>query len=159
MSGGDEQSGGAGAGERARRAMTVGRALVEKMYAHARARTPAECCGLVGGRRGGEAQSVYRTRNVAPDPLVSYEAAPRDLFRVQRRLMPARGEELVGIYHSHPREADPVPSPTDVRLAFEPEAVYFIIGFAPGGGCVLRAFRIFREEGRWERAACRVVEW
>jgi proteasome lid subunit RPN8/RPN11 len=44
--------------------------------------------------------------------------------------MRMRGEELLAIYHSHPRDAEPVPSETDVRLAFYPNVVYFIIGFS-----------------------------
>ena len=120
------------------------------MFAHARECAPAECCGLLGGR-GASVESVYRLRNVARDPAVAYEAAPEELFDAQR-LMRARGETLVGIYHSHPRSSDPAPSPTDVRLAFYPAAVYFIIGFDERGGCVLGAFRISEREGRWERA-------
>jgi proteasome lid subunit RPN8/RPN11 len=126
------------------------RALVEEMFAHARGASPAECCGLLGGR-GGRAESVYRLRNVADEASVAYEAAPEDLFAAQRR-MRAGGEELLGIYHSHPRSPDPVPSATDVKLAFYPSAVYFIIGFAHDGRCVLRAFRISEREGSWERA-------
>lgn len=124
--------------------------LIEEMFAHARACAPEECCGLLGGGAGGAA-SVYPLRNVAPRPEVAYEAAPEELFGAQRR-MRARGEALVGVYHSHPRSADPEPSRTDVRLAFYPEAFYFIIGFGEGGGCVLRAFRISEREGRWEPA-------
>ena len=120
------------------------------MFAHARECAPAECCGLLGGR-GASVESVYRLRNVARDPSVAYEAAPEELFDAQR-LMRARGETLVGIYHSHPRSSDPAPSATDVRLAFYPAAVYFIIGFDERGGCVLGAFRISEREGRWERA-------
>ena len=60
-------------------------------------------------------------------PKHFYEAAPEDLFAAQRQ-MRDRGEELLAIYHSHPRSAEPVPSETDVRLAFYPQAVYFIIG-------------------------------
>jgi hypothetical protein len=45
-----------------------------------------------------------------------------------------------------------VPSAADVRLAFYPSAVYFIIGFDAAGACVLRAFRILEREGRWEPA-------
>ena len=66
--------------------------------------------------------------------------------------MRARGEQLVGVYHSHPRSKEPEPSATDVRLAFYPEAFYFIIGFDEEGGCVLRAFRISEREGRLEPA-------
>ena len=130
--------------------VTLRRALVEEMFAHARGARPAECCGLLGGRAG-RAESVYRLRNVADDAAVAYEAAPEELFAAQRR-MRGRGEELLGIYHSHPRSADPVPSQTDVKLAFYPSAVYFIIGFAHDGRCVLRAFRISEREGSWERA-------
>jgi proteasome lid subunit RPN8/RPN11 len=128
----------------------IPQALVEEMFAHARERAPEECCGLLGGG-GGRAASVYRLRNVAPRPEVAYEAAPEELFEAQR-LMRARGETPAGVYHSHPRSAEPEPSRTDVRLAFYPEAFYFIIGFDEGGGCVLRAFRIWEREGRWEPA-------
>jgi proteasome lid subunit RPN8/RPN11 len=126
----------------------LGRGLVEEMYAHAREARPEECCGLLGGREG-RAENVYRLRNVAGDASVAYEAAPEDLFAAQRR-MRERGQSITGIYHSHPRSADPSPSQTDVKLAFYPSAVYFIVGFN-GGEPVLRAFRISEREGRWER--------
>lgn len=124
--------------------------LVEAMFAHARACAPEECCGLLGGE-GSRAASVYPLRNVAPRREVAYEAAPGELFEAQRD-MRARGETLVGVYHSHPRSDEPAPSRTDVRLAFYPEAFYFIIGIGEEGGCVLRAFRISEREGRWEPA-------
>lgn len=126
------------------------------MYAHARDAAPEECCGYVAGREG-RASNVYRLRNAADDPLDSYFADPGELFFAQRR-MRERGESVLGIYHSHPRAADPEPSRRDVRLAFEPSAVYFIIGFAPGGDAVLRAFRVFEGEERWERADFHVSE-
>jgi proteasome lid subunit RPN8/RPN11 len=135
----------------------IPRTLAEEMCAHARAVAPEECCGLLGARNGGNAESAYPLRNVARAPLVAYEAAPEELFDAQR-LMRARGESLVGVYHSHPRSADPVPSETDVRLAFYPSAVYFIVGFDVGGRCVPRAFRISEREGRWERAAFEFVD-
>jgi [CysO sulfur-carrier protein]-S-L-cysteine hydrolase len=130
--------------------LRLGRALAEGMFAHAREARPRECCGLLGAR-GEEALSLYRLRNVAGAPTVEYEAAPEELFAAQRRMREA-GETLAGVYHSHPRSADPVPSATDVRLAFYPAAVYFIIGFDAADGAVLRAFRISEREGRWERA-------
>jgi proteasome lid subunit RPN8/RPN11 len=126
------------------------------MFAHARAVAPQECCGLLGGDSA-TVESVYALRNVASNAAVAYEAAPEELFDAQRR-MRARGESLVGIYHSHPRSKEPAPSASDVRLAFYPSAVYFIIGFDEEGGCVLRAFRISEREGRWERAEVETVE-
>lgn len=122
------------------------------MYAHARAARPEECCGLVGGR-GRAAQTLYPARNAARDARSAYEIAPAELFSLQRQ-MRTRGERLVAIYHSHPRSHDPVPSETDVRLAYYPSAAYLIIGLAgpsePPAG-VLRAFRIYESERRWER--------
>lgn len=129
--------------------ITLVREHVEEMKAHARAMSPAECCGLVGGKCEGRAASIYRLRNVARDPLVAYEAAPEELFAVQRE-MRGRGEMLLGIYHSHPRSPEPVPSERDVRLAFYPSAVYFIIGLSETGA-TLRAFRISERQSRWER--------
>ena len=125
------------------------------MFAHARRCSPEECCGLLGGAER-EVAGVYPLTNVAREPLKTYEAAPRELFDAQR-LMRARGETLLAVYHSHPRSADPVPSQTDVRLAFYPSAVYFIIGLDDAGACVLRAFRISEREGLWEPAAFAVV--
>ncbi|MDQ3816646.1 MAG: M67 family metallopeptidase [Acidobacteriota bacterium] len=86
--------------------ITLSREHVEEMFAHACAASPAECCGLVGGKLC-RAQSIYRLRNVASDALRGYEAAPEELFAAQRS-MRERGEELLGIYHSHPRSPEPV---------------------------------------------------
>jgi len=118
------------------------------MFASAREADPAECCGLIGGTGDGKARSIYSLRNVAADKIVSYEAAPEDLFAAQRQ-MRERGEELLAIYHSHPRSAEPTPSETDIRLAYYPRAVYFIVGLA-GPQPVIRAFRISEREERWE---------
>jgi proteasome lid subunit RPN8/RPN11 len=119
----------------------------DQILAHAKQADPAECCGLIGGA-GSQVTSIYPLHNVDPDPRVSYEAAPEDLFAAQRQ-MRGRGEELLAIYHSHPRSAEPEPSEKDVRLAYYPQAVYFIIGLA-GPQPVARAFRISEREERWE---------
>ncbi|MCA1818277.1 MAG: M67 family metallopeptidase [Acidobacteria bacterium] len=137
-------------------ALKIARAAVAEMLAHARESAPAECCGLAGAPGGGAVSSIYRLRNVARAPLTSYEAAPQELFDAQRR-MRERGESLAAIYHSHPRAADPVPSESDVRLAYYPEAVHLIVGLGGGAAPVLRAFRLFEGERRWERVEYEVV--
>ena len=127
--------------------ITVTFPQLEKIFAYAKQADPAECCGLVGGSDS-RVTSIYPLNNVAADPNVSYEAAPEDLFAAQRQ-MRERSEELLAIYHSHPRAVEPEPSETDVRLAYYPQAVYFIIGLA-GPQPVARAFRISEREERWE---------
>ena len=109
---------------------------------------------MIGGADG-LAQTIYRTRNVAYDPLVTYEAAPEDLFAAQRQ-MRERGEQLIAIYHSHPRSANPEPSATDVRLAYYPSAVYLIVGLGNDEPCV-RAFRINEREG-WQPIDYQIVD-
>ena len=120
---------------------------VDQIISHAREAAPHECCGLIGGTAEGEAKTIYHARNIAGNPLVTYEAAPEDLFDAQRQ-MRDRGEQLIAIYHSHPRATDPEPSQTDVRLAYYPSAVYLIIGLGNEEPCV-RAFRINERDG-WE---------
>lgn len=127
-----------------------------EIIAHAREAAPHECCGLIGGLVEGTAQTIYPARNVAPNPLIAYEAAPDDLFAAQRT-MRERGEELLAIYHSHPRANDPQPSATDVRLAYYPSAVYLIVGLGNGEPC-LRAFRITESESRWEEVEYSIAD-
>lgn len=120
---------------------------LQAMIDHARESAPAECCGLIGGTTESKAVSLYRLRNVTSEPEVRYEAAPEDLFNAQRQ-MRKRGEELLAIYHSHPRAVEPTPSETDVNLAYYPSATYLIIGLA-GTGPTVKAFNISEREHQW----------
>jgi [CysO sulfur-carrier protein]-S-L-cysteine hydrolase len=134
--------------------ISLKQAHANEIISHAQASAPHECCGLIGGSNH-RTLTVYRLRNVAFDPLVAYEAAAEDLFAAQRS-MRERGEELLGIYHSHPRSSTPHPSATDVRLAYYPSAVYFIVGLG-GGRPELGAFRISESEARWEEIDYKVI--
>jgi proteasome lid subunit RPN8/RPN11 len=135
--------------------ISLSEAQVNDIIAHAREASPQECCGLIGGLIEGKAQTIYRARNIANDPLTTYEAAPEDLFAAQRAMREC-GEQLLAIYHSHPRSADPQPSATDVRLAYYPSAVYLIVGLgAPEPS--LRAFRIDEREGQWAPVDYQIV--
>jgi len=122
---------------------------VNAMIAHAREVAPAECCGLIGGVSHMDARTIYRLRNVTANPELGYEAAPEDLFAAQRQ-MRERGEELLAIYHSHPRAVDPSPSETDVRLAYYPSATYLIVGLG-GTEATVKAFSISEREQRWSQ--------
>jgi proteasome lid subunit RPN8/RPN11 len=136
--------------------LIVLRRQLDQIFAYARAADPAECCGLIGGSEEGQARSIYPLSNVAFEPAVAYEAAPEELFAAQRQ-MRERGEQLLAIYHSHPRSPDPTPSDTDVRLAYYPSAMYFILGLA-GAQPVMRAFRISEREQRWEQVEYEIAD-
>jgi proteasome lid subunit RPN8/RPN11 len=129
---------------------------LEAMIEHAREAAPAECCGLIGGTAGTQAQTLYPLRNVTANPELGYEAAPEDLFAAQRQ-MRGHGEELLAIYHSHPRAADPSPSETDVRQAYYPSATYLIIALG-GDGPVVKAFSISEKEHRWHLVEYEVAD-
>lgn len=125
--------------------------IVREIERHAREAAPEECCGLLGGK-GRVVESLYRLRNVADRPETRYWADVKDVFAAFR-LMRQRGQRLLGIYHSHPR-GEPYPSETDIRQAYYPEAVYFIIALEPT--VCLRAYRIV--EGEVEDVSYDVVD-
>jgi proteasome lid subunit RPN8/RPN11 len=115
----------------------IPRDLLDEIVAHARADAPNECCGMVAVQDG-RAVKVYRADNAAASP-VRYEIDGRDQYRIQMAIEEA-GWDLGAIYHSHTR-SEPVPSETDINLAFYPDAIYLIAGVA-GPQPDVRAFRI-----------------
>lgn len=107
------------------------------MVEHARADSPNECCGLIAARDD-RAVAVHRAINTAASPL-RYEIDGMEQYKLQSAIEDA-GHELGAIYHSHTRSA-PLPSQTDINLAFYPEALYVIVGVA-GPEADVRAWRI-----------------
>ncbi len=119
------------------RLITITDEVREALEKQALESSPYECCGLLGGA-GNLILAAYPLRNEADKPESKYFASPEDMFTAMRRMREA-GQEMVGIYHSHPR-TPAYPSPTDVEMAFYPEAIYFIIALEPR--IQLRAFKI-----------------
>ena len=112
--------------------------MLDRIVAQAREEAPNECCGIVGARDG-RAVSLYPVRNAAASPL-RYEMDPRDQLRVFEELDAAE-LEVGAIYHSHTR-SDPLPSQTDINLAFYPDALYVIVGVKDPARDDVRAWRI-----------------
>jgi proteasome lid subunit RPN8/RPN11 len=117
--------------------MRIARELFDEMVTHAREEAPNECCGMVA-TQDGEAVKVYRAINAAASPL-RYEIDGAEQYRIQMEI-DDQDLELGAIYHSHTR-SEPVPSQTDINLAFYPDAIYVIVGLS-GGDPDVRAFRI-----------------
>jgi proteasome lid subunit RPN8/RPN11 len=116
--------------------------LVDAMVAHARAEDPNEACGLIIGDRpaadGGVPVRWEPTRNRAASPF-RYEIEPNDLLRLTIETDDA-DEVFWAIVHSHVR-SNAWPSPTDVGLAFYPDALYVLVSLAEQQPA-LGAFRI-----------------
>lgn len=108
------------------------RAIARGIVDHARAEYPNEACGLIVGDRpaaeGGVAVRWEPTRNKAASPY-RYEIHPDDLLRLTIETDEA-DETFWAIVHSHVG-SPAVPSPTDVGLAFYPDALYVLVSLAP----------------------------
>ncbi|HEX6971675.1 MAG TPA: M67 family metallopeptidase [Limnochordia bacterium] len=126
------------------RALRIERPLLDQMIDHCLAAFPEEGCGLLSGR-GERVTSVLPATNAAAAPREAFALAPAEQLRLFREIA-RRGEELVGIFHSHPR-SEPVPSRRDIESAFYPEVAYVIITLVRGP--VVRVFRIDRARGAY----------
>jgi [CysO sulfur-carrier protein]-S-L-cysteine hydrolase len=124
-------------------------AVAAAIVDHARTEYPNEACGVVIGTGsaadGGLALRFEPARNAAASPL-RYEIDSADLLRLTLEADDA-DEAFWAIVHSHVRSAAR-PSPTDVGLAFYPDALYVLVSLAESeadpttGRPGLRAWRI-----------------
>lgn len=118
--------------------LTLPAGIVDDMIAHAREEAPNECCGIIAGVDG-TATKLFRAQNSEASPY-RYSVDPKDLFRIYRECE-ENDWNFLAIYHSH-TASEAYPSPTDVRLAFWPEAYYVLVSLQDAGNPVVRAFRI-----------------
>ncbi len=117
----------------------------DELVAHAMGQFPNEACGLLAGALNGSPETAARAQRFFPmtnadASPVSYRLDPKEQLRVFNELEEA-GLELVGIYHSH-THSEAYPSPTDLRLAFYPEAHYLLVSLEDRTDPVLRGFTI-----------------
>lgn len=125
-------------------------AALADVYAHAREGRPEEVCGLLAGRREGDAhvvERVFRVRNAHPRPVGEYMLDPQEQLRLTLHVEDELGLEVVGFYHSHP--AGPARlSATDAARASWPGASYLLVHLAPHEGHL---------SARWDAAKGRFV--
>lgn len=117
------------------RAVRAAPGVLDAIRREALAARPRECCGLLVGRRRGEEVALaaaHPSPNLAPEPTRRFEVDPGLRLRLQRESR-GRGEEVVGLYHSHP-DGDARPSARDRAGILEPGLVWVIAapGAAPG---------------------------
>jgi proteasome lid subunit RPN8/RPN11 len=124
-------------------------AIRQAMIEQAWAAVPDEACGLIIGSgdaaAGGLALRFEPTANKAASPFL-YEIDPLDLLRISVAADDA-DEAIWAIVHSH-THTPAVPSPTDIRQAFYPDALYVLVSLDEGeadldtGQPRVRAWRI-----------------
>ena len=127
--------------------MRIARSLLESILAHARAGYPHEVCGvLLGSPASAQVEQVIPVENRETDsPAVRYQIAPEDQLRIQRDGL-ARGQEILGYYHSHP-DHPARPSETDRRLAAEglsDGVIHVVVAVENGDGAKATAW-VFRD--------------
>ncbi|MGZ8501364.1 MAG: Mov34/MPN/PAD-1 family protein [Candidatus Limnocylindrales bacterium] len=106
-------------------------AIRATLVEHARREYPNEACGIVIGSalaaEGGQALRFSPTRNAAASPY-RYEIDSGDLLRLTLDA-DAADEAFWAVVHSHVR-SPARPSPTDLGLAFYPDALYILVSRA-----------------------------
>ena len=115
--------------------------IKEKLSEHSRIEKPLEACGILGGIIENKFYrvSTYYPMSNTEKSAVSFFMDPKEQISVFKT-MREKGEELVGVFHSHPHSRA-YPSAKDVSMAYYPEALYVILSLenkAP----VLKAFSI-----------------
>ena len=120
--------------------LTIERAIVDKIIAHARADHPDEACGVVAGAIGSDRPTRFIAMANAERSPTFYRFDSMEQFRVWRE-MDERDEEPVVIYHSH-TATEAYPSRTDISYASEPGAHYVLVSTRDPDVAEFRSFRI-----------------
>jgi proteasome lid subunit RPN8/RPN11 len=119
--------------------LRIPRKIYRQMVEQAQREFPLECCGLLAGTPDGITH-IYPMTNV-DQSRVSYSMDPKEQFKTFKQIRDA-GVEMRAIYHSHPKHPA-YPSATDVRLAYDSEAIYLILSIQDKTDePLMRGFRI-----------------
>lgn len=94
--------------------------LRNELVQRAKAEAPQEACGLISRpkqllRPGTPRVGLWAAENIAAEPETSFLIAPEAQVSILEQMW-GRGEDLAGIYHSHPRTS-PEPSDRDRAIA------------------------------------------
>jgi proteasome lid subunit RPN8/RPN11 len=116
----------------------IDKGLFDEMVAHGLAGFPNEACGLLAGKEGRPVKFFPMT-NFDASP-VTYRLDPKEQLHVFDEI-DDEGWELVGIFHTH-THSEAIPSETDRKQAFYPEAYHLVMSLSERSSPVLRGFRI-----------------
>jgi [CysO sulfur-carrier protein]-S-L-cysteine hydrolase len=120
--------------------LTISRALVDQVIAHARADQPDEACGVIAGPAGSDKPERFIAMTNADRSPTFYRFDSMEQLHVWRE-MDDHDEEPVVIYHSH-TATEAYPSRTDISYASEPDAHYLLVSTRDPDETEVRSFRI-----------------
>jgi proteasome lid subunit RPN8/RPN11 len=120
--------------------LSIDRAILDAIVAHARRDHPDEACGVVAGPAGSDTPTRHVPMDNAERSTTFYRFDSMQQLRVWRE-MDDRDEEPVVIYHSH-TATEAYPSRTDTSLAAEPGAHYVLVSTGDERATEVRSFRI-----------------
>lgn len=123
--------------------LTIERPYLNQILAHLQACYPLEGCGLLAGDEQGRITAVYPIDNILQSPT-AYEMEASQQIQAMLDLEFC-GWQLIAIYHSHPQGPE-TPSPTDIALAYYPEAATIIVSLQNRAVPVIRVFQILAHE-------------
>lgn len=115
--------------------------IYHRMIEHARRESPAECCGILGGREG-TVHKAFEVEN-AEESFTRYSISAQEQLRIFEE-MDQESMEMIATYHSHPHTLS-FPSQTDLELAPYPEVTVVIVSLKEENNPVVNAFRIDQE--------------
>lgn len=129
--------------------LKISPSLFQELRRHALNSYPQECCGILVGKDGDEGKEVRRVHPsqnlVAGQAADRYEVDPREVIKVSESCR-AKGEEILGFYHSHP-DCAPRPSRFDRENAHWDRHIYLILAVWAGREVEARAW-LWHEAGR-----------
>jgi len=115
------------------------RKVRDTIFAHAARELPIEACGYLAGKDGVVTKSYMLTNTDQSPEHFSFD--PAEQFQTVKDARD-NGLEIIGNWHSHP--ATPArPSQEDIKLAFDPNILYFIVSMAAAAPDV-KAFKIVK---------------
>jgi [CysO sulfur-carrier protein]-S-L-cysteine hydrolase len=127
--------------------LTIERALVDKIIAHARADHPDEACGIIAGAEGSDRPTRFVQMINAERSPTFYKFDSTEQKAVWDQMWD-NDEEAVVIYHSHTM-TEAYPSRTDVLHATEggePNAHYVLVSLRDPEDVEFRSYRIVAGE-------------
>lgn len=136
--------------------LVIPRDVYDAMVAHCLEGMPNEACGFIGGKADGTqraATRLYPMTNAAASP-VFYRPDDREMLAALKD-MDERDLDVASIFHSHVATRA-YPSPTDIREAHYPDAVFVIVSFEDRDNPQAKGYLIHKQD--WRDATGEVEE-